>query len=674
MVYIKSTNIKMYPSGYRGLLNNGIKKSYNPESKLNVESNVIRSLKTLLTYGSGDFVITEKYNWNKVKENSWDSSQGKDKAEYNYSNFEFICGGYYFKIINSYEAFKDLLSQSNVTQSNVTALYAAISFADMNVRIPESKSESTGIDSTNIYITDPHLKNQEPGESVGKLLTPSNLNDDASNIIDLSSLDQNILEEDCFTGVSLSTDNNDAKLHYFKILEKDSTGNFVVPQEAKLITDTKHIWGSTSDNKNKSLYDEYETGKIKSHNNSALEIEGATSVNITTPLEDKKSVNITTPKVEIRGSDNTITKVEGNTITTKNITSSTGMSVSSTGNSTIIDIQAPQVDIHSDDSGLKLNLTGSKLSLNKQTGGSKYISFTEDTGLKIENNSSSSTESVTVNPNEISVGTDSTTKTTITKDTVNVQNLVIAGQKAASGSWSLSIDSTGRVTKKNLTVNASEVSTLASTELQFVNSVTQNSEGKILVSKANITKIGETSTALQGIAKVNSVGGTVADAHARWIKSTQDSTGGKLYISGVNTLFEQMVVNKEYSLVAQGGYDQDNWFETAYSSDLITINSKGRVSASSFYATSDARLKENIKPLDYNKSILDLPVYTYDYINGSKNNIGCLAQDLQKLYPQLIGENSNGYLTVDNSKVVYLLLEEVKKLKKELDRIKTKLK
>ena len=669
MAYIKSTNIKMYPSGYRGLLNNGIKKSYNPESKLNVESNVTRSLKTLLTYGKGDFVITENYNWNEVKENSWDSNQGKDKAEYNYFNFEFICAGYYFKIIDSYGSFKDLLSQANVT-----TLYAAISFADMNVRIPESKSESTGIDLNNIYITDPHLKNQKPGESSGEQLTPSNLNDDASNIIDFSSLDQNILEEDCFTGVSLSTNTNDAKLHYFKILEKDSTGNFVVPQEAKLITDTKHIWGSTSNDKSKSLYDEYETGKIKSHANSTLDIEGATSLNITTPLEDEKSVNIITPKVEIKGSDNTVTKVEGNKITTKTITSDTGMNISSTGNSTVIDIQAPQVDIHSDDSGLKLNLTESKLSLNKQTGGSKFISFTDDGGLKIENNSSSSTESVTVNPNEISVGTDSNTKTTITKDNIKVQNLVIAGQKVASGSWSLSIDSTGNVTKKNLTVNASEVSTLPSTELQFVNSITQNSEGKISVSKANITKIGETSTALQGIAKVNSVGGTVVDAHARWIKSTEDSTGGKLYISGVNTLFEQMVVNKEYSLVAEGGYDQDNWFETAYSSDLITINSKGRVSASSFYATSDARLKENIKPLDYNKSILDLPVYTYDYINGSKNNIGCLAQDLQKLYPQLIGENSNGYLTVDNSKVVYLLLEEVKKLKKELDRIKTKLK
>ena len=670
MAYIKSTNIKMYPSGYRGLLNNGIKKSYNPESKLNVESNVTRSLKTLLTYGKGNFVITENYNWNEVKENSWDSSQGKDKAEYNYFNFEFICGGYYFKIIDSYEAFKDLLSQPKVS-----ALYAAISFADMNVRIPESKIDRTGTDLENIYITDPHLKNQKPGESAGEKLTPSNLNDDASNIIDLSSLDQNILNEDCFTGVSLSTSIDDPKLHYFKILEQDSSGNFVVPQEAKLITDTKHIWGSTSDDKNKSLYDEYETGKIKSHANSTLDIEGATSVNISTPLESEKSVNITTPKVEIKGSDNTITKVEGNKITTKTITSSTGMSVSSTGNSTIIDIQAPQVDIHSDDSGLKLNLTGSKVSLNKQTGGSKYISFTEDTGLKIENNSSSSTESVTVNPNEISVGTDSNTKTTITKGNIKVQNLVIAGQKADSGSWSLSIDSTGNVTKKNLTVKDSNSTPASTTKLQFVNSVTQNSEGKISVEKANITKIGETPTALQGIVKVNSVGGTVNDAHGRWVKSTYDSTnGGKLFVDNINTVIYSLNATGEYPLVAKEEVDDSNWFKTGCYSSSITINSKGRISASSFYATSDARLKENIKPLDYNKSILDLPVYTYDYINGSKNNIGCLAQDLQKLYPQLIGENSNGYLTVDNSKVVYLLLEEVKKLKKELDRIKTKLK
>ena len=84
------------------------------------------------------------------------------KAEYNYFNFEFICGGYYFKIIDSYDAFKDLIK--DLLQKNLNALYAAISFADMNVRIPKSKSKSDGIDSDNIYITDPHLKNQETGE------------------------------------------------------------------------------------------------------------------------------------------------------------------------------------------------------------------------------------------------------------------------------------------------------------------------------------------------------------------------------------------------------------------------------------------------------------------------------------------------------------------------------
>ena len=104
--------------------------------------------------------------------------------------------------------------------------------------------------------------------------------------------------------------------------------------------------------------------------------------------------------------------------------------------------------------------------------------------------------------------------------------------------------------------------------------------------------------------------------------------------------------------------------------ELTSITASGQIKAGTFLATSDRRLKENIKPLDYNKSILDLPVYTYDYINGRKNNIGCMAQDLQELYPQLVSEDENGYLSVDNSKVVYLLLEEVKLLKKEIEQLK----
>ena len=84
----------------------------------------------------------------------------------------------------------------------------------------------------------------------------------------------------------------------------------------------------------------------------------------------------------------------------------------------------------------------------------------------------------------------------------------------------------------------------------------------------------------------------------------------------------------------------------------------------------DRRWKENI--IDYNpeKSILDLPIKKFDFINGPKNQIGCIAQDLKEICPEIVNENEKGYLSIQESKLVYLLFDEVKKLKKELDEIK----
>ena len=99
----------------------------------------------------------------------------------------------------------------------------------------------------------------------------------------------------------------------------------------------------------------------------------------------------------------------------------------------------------------------------------------------------------------------------------------------------------------------------------------------------------------------------------------------------------------------------------------------GSVSASSFIATSDKRLKENVKPhiLNDKKSILDLPIYKFDYIDGDKNKIGCMAQDLMEICPEIVHTNDNGYLTIEESKIVYLLIEEVKQLRKELAELRS---
>lgn len=112
---------------------------------------------------------------------------------------------------------------------------------------------------------------------------------------------------------------------------------------------------------------------------------------------------------------------------------------------------------------------------------------------------------------------------------------------------------------------------------------------------------------------------------------------------------------------------------TITNSDTLSVTpdfSGAQVKAESFNVTSDARLKENFQPLTLEKSILDLPTYKFEFINGEKNQIGCKAQDLQKICPEIVDEGSDGYLSIQESKIVYLLLEEVKKLKKEVDELR----
>lgn len=96
------------------------------------------------------------------------------------------------------------------------------------------------------------------------------------------------------------------------------------------------------------------------------------------------------------------------------------------------------------------------------------------------------------------------------------------------------------------------------------------------------------------------------------------------------------------------------------------LSTDGNITANTFYATSDRRLKENIVDYKPEKSILDIPVKEYNFIGDDKKHIGFIAQDLQKVFPELVTERTDGYLSIEESKLIYLLIDEVKKLKEKV--------
>ena len=103
---------------------------------------------------------------------------------------------------------------------------------------------------------------------------------------------------------------------------------------------------------------------------------------------------------------------------------------------------------------------------------------------------------------------------------------------------------------------------------------------------------------------------------------------------------------------------------------------------------SDKRLKENIKPIE---SALDkvnkLQGVTFDWkdkekeydqfgkphkLQEWKNDIGFIAQDVQKIIPELVRENGDGMLSMRHQGIAPILLEAIKELKQEIEELKSK--
>jgi hypothetical protein len=111
----------------------------------------------------------------------------------------------------------------------------------------------------------------------------------------------------------------------------------------------------------------------------------------------------------------------------------------------------------------------------------------------------------------------------------------------------------------------------------------------------------------------------------------------------------------------------ENIYNQLYAKELHVDNS---VEADSFCARSDLRLKENITEFKPQNSILELPIVEFDFKKSGEHQIGCIAQDLQKICPEIVEQGPDGFLKIQESKIVYLLLDEVKKLKAELEQLK----
>jgi len=109
----------------------------------------------------------------------------------------------------------------------------------------------------------------------------------------------------------------------------------------------------------------------------------------------------------------------------------------------------------------------------------------------------------------------------------------------------------------------------------------------------------------------------------------------------------------------------------AAGSGQITANG---ANAAAFGTFSDSRLKENIASIPSQlEKIVSLRPVEFDFKNGSGHQIGFVAQEMQEVYPDVVGEQ-DGFLTVTGwSKTEARLVSAIKELAAKVQALETKL-
>ena len=184
--------------------------------------------------------------------------------------------------------------------------------------------------------------------------------------------------------------------------------------------------------------------------------------------------------------------------------------------------------------------------------------------------------------------------------------------------------------------------------------------------------------------KHNVTSGSASSFPATFKMSTKDAGGTDIDTFSITNLLGSATAGASTSLVIFGVQESGGAAaSTAYltldgSNENITfskdVSSAFDITAANFNTTSDASLKTNIStfanPLD---TINSLRGVAFDWINSGKSEIGVIAQEVEKVLPDLVSTNKEGIKSVKYGNLIAVLIEAVKDQQSQINELKSKL-
>lgn len=148
-------------------------------------------------------------------------------------------------------------------------------------------------------------------------------------------------------------------------------------------------------------------------------------------------------------------------------------------------------------------------------------------------------------------------------------------------------------------------------------------------------------------------------------KTAVDTTtdGGTIINNGTSGLRINNVKSVSGTVDSWANYHAGTYVGGIQMSDTATV----------FATSSDARLKEDLKPVDTSHFFDNVKVYDFAWKEDGSRQIGCIAQELYELAPKAVvtRENPEEHWGVDYSLLVPYLIAEIKSLRDRIQKLES---
>ena len=111
--------------------------------------------------------------------------------------------------------------------------------------------------------------------------------------------------------------------------------------------------------------------------------------------------------------------------------------------------------------------------------------------------------------------------------------------------------------------------------------------------------------------------------------------------------------------------------QTISNTKLFFNPSTGLLTSTDYNSSSDKRLKKNIKTVDSAlDKVIALRGVTFDWKEGGAKAIGLIAQEVEKVIPEIVSQDESGYLGIKYNNLIGVLIEAIKEQQEQINTLK----